>query len=81
MRGTNKRPQDLRVGQLVTTDYERGAEQVVRRVMDIKPDKRFESGYMVNIDGGESCPHCLRPFAKPIRRIDAAWAIPWEAPE
>ena len=76
MTNLNKNPQDLKVGQLVTTDFENGAELVVRSLIGIRRSTYSESGYAVYMDGGEPCPHCQRPFAKRVGWIDAGWAIP-----
>lgn len=74
----NPSPNLLKVGSKVTTDYEKGAENVIRSVTDIEQDHLFGSGYKVSADGGEPCGECGRFNAQPVQEIAGEWFVPVE---
>ena len=66
----------------MTSDLRPEAKNVVRRIIAIwrVPDGLTESGWRINMDGGEPCPHCGLAD-RPIGLVCANWATPVEDEE
>ena len=71
----NKRPDLLKVGDKVTSDFYSSESSVVRTLTNISPNKGYGSGYVASADGGEACSHCGAVNGRPINNVDAAWFI------
>jgi len=76
----NDNAEELKVGQLVTTDYHSRETAVVRKIEKIVRDRGYGSGYKARADGGSVCPHC-KMVGTPVpiefmSYVDAAWFIP-----
>ncbi len=67
----NDKPQNLRVGQKVTTDYPPGtghesSKALIRTIVSLVVDEGYGSGRRVQ----------LRPMPNRAKWIDSAWAVP-----
>ena len=76
----NRDSATLAVGDRVVTDYENGAEDVVRRIVAVESSTSYGSGRWAVADEGEPCECCGRPFARRTPPIDASWFIPATPP-
>lgn len=65
----------LKVGDLVTTDYDSEHRKLIRRIIGIIKDDSCGSGFRIMADGGEICPHCGRQ-EKSTPPVDGAWFVP-----
>jgi hypothetical protein len=74
----NRHPENLRVGQKVTTEFYAYEEQVIRRIVDIVSDPNCSCGFKASADGGIPCPACGHYLGKEVRFVDAAWFLPVE---
>lgn len=73
---TNDKPSELKVDQLVTTDFTFAFSKVVRRITDIQADSNYGSGFRATADGGKPCECCGHRPTIAIANVDAAWFIP-----
>jgi ParB-like nuclease family protein len=69
----NTAPGLMKVGDLVTTDFDYKWKDEVRRVVSILPDSTMGSGYAVMMSGTKDAPPIM---GRTEKGIDAAWAIP-----
>ena len=71
----SKRPKTkppFRVGDKVTTDFQRGQEHIVRTVTEVIGHATCQSGWLVSANAGEPCDKCARGYDT-IGRIDSDW--------
>lgn len=64
---------ELKVGDLVTTDWLVDKEDIVRKITTIYTDNQCGSGFRASADGGEPCKTCHRPLSNPVENVDANW--------
>jgi hypothetical protein len=84
MRKRNNDVQSLKTGDKIITDFFKGEELVIRKIVWIKDNPEMRSGREVMFDGGiDTCEFCHRPFGTPLddhkrdkHGIDASWVIP-----
>lgn len=72
----NRDTEALKVGDLVTSEYDYERRDVVRRLTSIANSDNYESGRCASADAGEPCPTCHAHPARAIIRVDSAWFIP-----
>jgi len=65
----------FKVGDLVTTRYYQDQDKIVRKIVYIKRDNEYGSGFCASADVGKPCPHCNRPFADAIFHVDSDWFV------
>ena len=77
----NDDPSSIKVGDLVTTEFDPDARDVVRRVTHAAKVSQWQygSGYCIAADGGVKCDSCGRSEASPTPLIDGAWFLPVDA--
>lgn len=66
----------FKVGDLVTTEFDRDASALVRRITAIKTTEKTGSGYRISADAGDPCPCCKRFFGVPVSGVDGSWFLP-----
>lgn len=69
----NKKPEELKIGDKVTSDFYKREIDVVREITSIKKDDSTGSGYRATASPGEKCKCCNHIPGIEIKDVDAAW--------
>ena len=71
--GKSSQEPPFKVGDRVTTYYNKNAGHIVRTVTKVEKSNRHASGWAVSADAGEPCQECKRCYTDVIWAVDSDW--------